>query len=607
MTDHNSTGPETAKHATNDGTVQSPAPQSRRRQQRNWKIATGFGIAVIVIGGVAYRATSQAQMQTLGLTSVVPQNAEVLLSGSPDYFWNLTESVRTLPEVKKAITDAETKLKISYEADVRPWAGQVAFYMHNLSAKNPDMAVLVQVKDADAFSKFYEKIKPQLSDNKGAAPIQKQYGGVTYFLLPADAPAIPKGPKAPGRDEPGAVAMLNGWVLIAANEATIHSVVDTYSGKTPSIQSSPRWAGVVKNITIDGVVSGAIDIGAFSKMAAAETKKAGGPGMAAMPSSSLSSGVMGFSYNDKDGVLRTDTVFAPQSAAMVAMFKKTAAKLYPITGITLQKVPDAAMIGIVSNPGYLVRQELKMFTDTATTARERNEMARSLKQAGPYLDISDHFTGPASMAFTFNPDRGFGIAMVAQADTPASALRAARVIAKAAAQAPLPITKSGTTWSMPSAAVISPLPSIPLTPVVTAQDRWLEVASHPFWIKPAGRAPQLTLPAEASHAGAVAAGNFKWVPTVLDLIGKSMGPKDEDAKRGLDIARGLHLETASWSGWSTTDPNGLYTRSTSEVRGFDLKGAIDNTVTQISAWSMQKKGGNAALSAVPAEVKPGKA
>ena len=602
MTDQNTTGPEAPTGAMSD----RPVERARKRMQRRLKAAAIAGIAVVA-GGAAYRGMSQGQMQALGLTAIVPQNAEMVLAGSPDYFWNLTSSIRTLPQVQKPLTDMEQKLKITYEDDIKPWVGQVAFYAHNVGAKSPDMAVLLQVRDADAFSRFYDKLKPQLTGANGAAPVTKEYGGVTYFLIPPGASAMPKVPKAPD-DEPSAVAMLNGWVLLADNEATVRSVIDTYSGKAPSIQSSPKWAGVVKNVAMNGVVSGALDIGAFTKMAATQAKAIGGAGVPAMPNSASAEGVMAFSYNDAAGVLRTDAVFAPQSPALRATYAKMAAKMYPVTGVALRKAPDAAMIGIISNPGYLVRQELKLLSSTASTAKERKEYALGIKKAAPYLDISDHFTGPASMALTWNPDHGFGVVALAQADTAASALRAARVIAKSAAQSQIPIVKSGTSWSMPSAAMISPIPSIPLTPVVAAQDRWLEVASHPFWIHPASRAPQLSLPAEASHSGLVGVGNFKWVPTVLDLIGKSAGPKDEDAKHGLDLVRGLHLETATWSTWSTTDPTGAYTRSTAVVRGFDLKGAIDNTVTQLSAWYLPKKiNGNADVTAVPAAATPVKA
>lgn len=567
---------------------------------RHARIAASMTIAALLAGGAAYRALSQTQPESPKLMALVPASTQFVFTARPDYFWKLTSSIRALPQVQQPLTTLQQKLGITYESDIEPWAGQVAVYGGGFETDHPDGAFLIQIRDADAFNQFFTKIRPKLEEQSKSAWTSREYDGVTYQVI-SDA-ALPKSPtvKTGAPDGPPVIATLNGWIAVAMGEPAMKKLLDTYTGKATPIQAAPNWTQALSHTPPEGVVSGAMDFGAFMKMAAKQSKAYGAPATPMMPNADYMNFVVSFTFNDKDNVLRTDMVTSPESERLRTLYKRYAAKLHPVTGASLQKIPDATGIVILTNPAFLARQEVALLPQAATTAHERNEMARSIKKMQPYLDITDHFTGEAAFAMTFNPDKGFGLAAVAQADQPAAALRAARVLARTLSQSGAPIAKTGTTWSMPSLSVMSPIPSLPLNPTITAQDRWLEISSHPFWIKSAGRTPSLQIPAEAAGSPYVGVGNMKWVPAVLDLVEKSLPSKDDDAKHGLAVARGLHLENASWTYWGSADPSGSYNQATYEVRGWSLKDAIDNTVNEISAWYLPRKAnGNADVTQAP--------
>ena len=571
----------------------------RTRHRRAVRIGVTVVAGLALAGGAAYKATSQGQPAEL--TALIPAGSQFVVTAQPDYFWTLTSSIRSMPQVQTQMAQAEKEMGFSYESDIRPWAGRVAVYGTGLDTARPSGALLLQVRDAGAFGQFAQKMMAKAQNQSKQPWINREYDGVTYQVIPNDAQPKTKMPKP---DAPVTFANLNGWVALGLDEPSMKQLLDTYTAKAKSLQGSPKWASVLEHTPQEGVVSGAFDFGAMMKIANAKATTAGAKAPVVMPGAAYSDMLIGFTFDDKDSVLSTKMIGVPQTETMRNLYQKYAAKAYPIAGASLKKAPDTAAVMIVSNPAFMIRQELAIFSSMATTTKDRAEFAKQVKKAGPYLDISDHFTGEAAFGLTFNQDKGFGLVALAQADTPAASLRAARVLAKTVSAGGMPVTKEGTTWSMPALAAMSPIPSIPLTPIVAAQDRWLEISTHPFWITPAGRTPQLSLPDEAGKATYVSVGNLKWVPAVLDLVEKSIPPKETNAQQGLAIARGLHLETATWSAWSSIDPSGQYAVSTSELRGWDLKGAIDNTVAGVSKMLEAKPATGKDMTMTPGQAAP---
>jgi hypothetical protein len=232
-----------------------------------------------------------------------------------------------------------------------------------------------------------------------------------------------------------------------------------------------------------------------------------------------------------------------------------------------------------------------MALESASTAKERGAVAKGLKQAAALDNTLPYFHKDAGLAVTWRQDRGFGLVMLARADSHNAALHAAKTVAAAVKQMGIPMQQGGSSWAAVIPGMDMMVPSnvpVKLAPFVSAKDDWLVIGSHPTWTASTA-APSLRIPASATGAQFVSVLSMRWLPAIYTLIEKNTPADDTDTLQGLALAKGLHLETSLWSSAGRIDPAGRWSSAVGEVTNWDWRAALDNTVAAIQNWKPTPK------------------
>lgn len=553
----------------------------RRRQMTALCVA-----ATIVVATAVFAIVAAAQTAPPTLQSILPQDSVIAGSVQSDWLWTTTASLRAIPQVSKAISDMNTQSGMSFENDVQPWAGQIGVSFFNPTKDDANVAVYVEIKDPAKFAVSMVKLQtewknPPADAKPGTFPqfATRDYNGTTVY----DATQKPtySGPHADKiNSEPVSFAILNGWAIMGIGKGAIEHALDVYQGKFPSMASSATWSSVIGNLPAGANGWVGLDVPAILK--ASQTASTQVPG--AMANSFQAA--VGFAITDEGNGLRFDAVSSPLSDKAKAMYANMAHALPPVSGDILTRVPDAVFAAMFTNPSYYWTLIKTSMLDTATSADQRKQMEAGLKQAASVEATVPYFHKDAGLVLTWRKDRGFGLVLLAHADSHEAALHAASAIATSLKQLGIPLERGGSSWAtaIPGLDMMVP-PTVPvkLEPFMSAKDDWLVVGSSPSWTASTST-PNLQMPASASGAPIVYLAKMNWLPPLLDVIEQQAPAGNTDAKQGFAIVRGLHLENSEYTSVCHFDPAGTWSTGTSEITGWDWHSALDNTVSAIENW-----------------------
>jgi hypothetical protein len=224
-------------------------------------LAPIIGAAVVAAGGAGayFYFKNNVQLgpaEVVSAAKIVPQKVIMAASISTDgAAWSQLEQFQT-PETKK-IFDATlkqfqaeaTKNDLDFEKDIKPWAGNIMFAIlpntasksssnprlraapvstHNLAQNQPDTAksepnllLVVEVKDKDSANKFLEKARAK----SGRKAQQKEYKGVQVTEEPSTT------------GSPSLYAFVDNFLIMSPQKASLEKAIDTYKGEA-SVASS---------------------------------------------------------------------------------------------------------------------------------------------------------------------------------------------------------------------------------------------------------------------------------------------------------------------------------------------------------------------------------
>jgi hypothetical protein len=225
-------------------------------------LAPIIGAAVVAAGGAGayFYFKNNVQLgpaEVVSAAKIVPQKVIMAASISTDgAAWAQLEQFQT-PETKKIFDAAlkqfqaeATKNDLDFEKDIKPWAGNIMFAIlpnsttaksssnpqlhlspvstHNLAqgqpatAKGePNLLLVVEVKDKDSANKFLEKARTK----SGRKAQQKEYKGVQVTEEPSTT------------GSPSLYAFVDNFLIMSPQKASLEKAIDTYKGEA-SVASS---------------------------------------------------------------------------------------------------------------------------------------------------------------------------------------------------------------------------------------------------------------------------------------------------------------------------------------------------------------------------------
>ncbi|MDJ0726844.1 MAG: DUF3352 domain-containing protein [Prochloraceae cyanobacterium] len=186
-------------------------------------------VAIAAIGGgyLLFRGWSKGSSLTpLQAAEIIPQDA--LFAG---YFSTNSESWTKLDkfgtsEFKKLVVEpAKKQLEeaskensatedIDYEKDIKPWLGNIMLAALPSKAEEPEVLLVIGIKDKVAALKFMDKLKKEAEDTIQTS----EYKGFTIIETTKDS------------EDPYNIAILDDKIVLAPEKETVKTAIDTYKG-----------------------------------------------------------------------------------------------------------------------------------------------------------------------------------------------------------------------------------------------------------------------------------------------------------------------------------------------------------------------------------------
>ena len=215
-----------------------------------------IGTAVIIAGGLAvymYLKGSPISSNPLTSAKLVPGTAlmATYIDTNPE-FWNKLQQFGT-PEARKLLTkefenfnqQMLNNTQISYEADIKPWAGGIMIAALPPDAKkvsqdnfrspeNPNYLLVVSIKDKIAALKFANKLK----DQKNIKNQESDYKGQKII-------------ESMGQGKPIYTTVLNNdHLLLTSNKQSVEKAIDTYKGEPSFATKEGAYDILTKGVDI---------------------------------------------------------------------------------------------------------------------------------------------------------------------------------------------------------------------------------------------------------------------------------------------------------------------------------------------------------------------
>lgn len=232
-------------------------------------------VAFVLVGGGAFAYMTfmaPAEDQAIRL---VPKDSilygNLFLRPSNDQKMALDDLLQKFPGVENTDDALDTLIELfdeqlrkqglAYEEDIEPWLGdQVAgFMMPGGSVEVPNVGILVESKDDEAFRNFLDKV--QENESPDAQIVEREYAGTTYEVV-EDLPGTPS------------FVFLEGF-LVGGTEEAVKASIDAQEGET--LQDSEKFVDATSGLRDDWLGLFYADTGAIFSLFEEEMQGQGLP------------------------------------------------------------------------------------------------------------------------------------------------------------------------------------------------------------------------------------------------------------------------------------------------------------------------------------------
>ncbi|MGO8670041.1 MAG: DUF3352 domain-containing protein [Capsulimonadaceae bacterium] len=519
------------------------------------RFAVGALALLFALNGASVPSRAQSTSVSASFAQIVPRGTFVFGGVDANWLWDALSGVRAVPRVSAKLDKLQDETGLTFEKDIAPWIGRAGYAVSMTDPANPSIILYAEARDSAGLTAAVNAAQTKLQAN-GTGKVtltQRLYGGTTVYDI------VKK--NGPSKDPLISFAVINGW-LIASPTHSLGRALDTVNGKVPAIGSDPAWAKAFSLLPNNASAWFDIDYRQTLKLAKAANQNVSSP-----VAETASNIVVATAYTENGTQMREDIVSVPTTSAARALFAKEARALPAVSDAILQRAPQSSEAILFTNPGYywtLLRPMLAAQLRAVTGSRDTSAFA-------PLDAVAPYFHRDAGLDLTWSASRGFGLVIMAHADTHAAALHAAKVIAATLTSTGAPVVRGGNSWvlQIPSAAVPAAMP-VKVQPFMSAKDDWLVIGTHPMWVQ-ADQTPRLSIPAEAAGSQSVGLSDMAWYTAILDFV--ATADSSDKVQTTVSLLRALHLETSHGAMWSKMSPSGDCIQAAMTMDGWDWRKA----------------------------------
>ncbi|MEN6520552.1 MAG: DUF3352 domain-containing protein [Armatimonadota bacterium] len=536
----------------------------KRRPGNRLKIAIALLLILAGVVAVGYFKFSRSPE----LEEMIPGSCPMFVSSDASWWWEAAEDVRVLPEVQNGLKEIEKEFGLTFEKDLTPWMGQMAFAVIEAKQTNPRFAVIAEIRDNEAFKRCLDKLSARAERDTGMKWKKVEYEGVKMRQLDIS-----------GRVSPVTVAIIRGYAVCGIGPDSVQAVVDAWKGRKPSIKNDPVWARAFNALPEDAVVRVAYNTEAVMK----NVSEADPTGSIRIPESAKSLIVCAFT--EGDGSLRMDTVSVAKSEEAKKALREAKDKMGGIDGRSVKQLPDGTFaVMVTSNPGYMVDNLRKGLLDMVNNPQVRMMIEKNLAQVQPVFDALHRCTGECAAAFTYRNGDGFGAVVVSETKDKVSSKASVKDLTSFIAGNGVKISQNAGLATFTDAKVDKT--NVHVLPCLGVRDKWLVFGTHPTWITSTVKT-DLKLPSNIKDVQFAGAGNFKFIPSVIKWA-EQEAKGDISSNKVIGFIRQLKLENATWTAWAKIDPEQGIGQSVMVLQGWDWRQGLKSAMSFIQ--KDQKKG-----------------
>ena len=522
-----------------------------------------------------------------GIAAMIPKNSVgFFMLDTPWWYQNIINIKdargKSILNDNKEFQLFEEKIGISLEKDIISWAGRAGVCLLSITEMEPteivmpplagdgadeekpedfeaDMmpmrphrdvsfAVLLEVRD---HALFLAKL-PGLMQKMPAGKIEitwKEdfYAGITVRRSKVDFE---------GMMRPIALAEVNGWLVLAVGDKSMEKIIDTVTGKSPSFTDIPGMKDALakspeKSFTLCG----------FNGDSDVQVQRYHTAQMAGI------AGVIAFSETEK-GVQISSASLATTDTARKELKRYSELFKPPASKVLAQLPTDTFAVITFCNPGALLIETKKKILASSTDEHIRMRLEESFVRMQLLQDILNNITGEFAFAGTWSKDNGVGIEMVGEHASAIKVADTSKKLKAFLADFDIPITNKNGISIMPQ---LSDEAYFPIQFAFMAKNTiWFAISSNVAWLKKAGPAKMLLMPAEAKGANVMAAADFSFLKGYLDDMEKAGVIRKEDRK-GFDD---FQLQKIQLICYSKINDDATSSHSICQINNWDWRNAI---------------------------------
>lgn len=544
-----------------------PPPINSRRRVRPVRIGILVALLlVIVTGGVG------AYQYWLGvpiLETLIPANSVGYGCSDARWLFDNTVDIREEPKVAQGIAEAEKQLGISLDKDIIPWAGNVAVAVLDAGDSRFNAAVYIQVKDQRRFQATVQRLRTMAEERSGITWGTASYKGVEIRTTDVDV----------GMNTPLKVSSFwtKGWIVIALGDTAANRVIDTWQKTTPSLAQDARWAKALNHLPSTRISWFGIDTRAIHSIQA--------PGIAQLEMLPRTGLITVAATSSNPTGFRVDSYVMPTSPESTAAMRNIAGKIKPLTGNLYARLPDGTFTTImVSGTPALADYFKKSVIESADKPEQRDAIRKAISEIDGLQSAIHRIKGDTGAAASWQPGKGFGVTVIADMGSPASAVQASTELAAFVAKKGAKLTRVAPNRF----AINGPAGDdkyFRISPVWETSGRYITMATNPVWLKPGTSVHRLQMPVEAKGACMLSQGDFRPMTSIVADLTQSAQPRDAAMING--IAEDTRLASARWAVWSSNNADGS-TRGVAYISNWQWHEAMKDIIKRIDDTSAQQ-------------------
>jgi hypothetical protein len=530
-------------------------------RKRLWTAAVAV-IASLGAGAAFY----QQALQPAPLEDIVPESAVGFITTDVRWAWDAAKDIREMPDGAKALADLQEELGFSVEADVVPWAGQVAGVLLSLD-RNPTGAILVEVRNPLQYYKTMTRFRTHIERE------------ATPFWKPADYNGVPLRYGYIGKGKtrvPVSTAWLKGWLVVGVGNGASKRIIDAWQNRKPSIADNGAWASCTQRMPEQRLLWAGFNSGALLPF----YKQMGLSPKLVSAGRAISMGAV----TDLEDGFRAVSASTATSSESRDIYARLVGEVTPVPATLVQRAPDGAFaVFAITNPGAYWDLYRPYFMAGIPPA-SRQDFEKGIKEMQPVVDAVRACKNGLAIAVTYREGTGFGATLIGDCGA-GDAARAASEDLRAflrKADAQVTTSEDGSTYAIEVGKDAGDK-MFPFAPTWRVSDRYVTFATSAQWLDPGDSPSWVEMPAEAAGAHVTAAGTFGFVEPLLQVFASQQTSPDAGAEQQDDPVmeammqgwKSSEMGAARWSAWSRMREDGT-TDGAWEIRDWPWRAALKN-------------------------------